>query len=248
MNARDLGGMTSEDGMTVRRSCLIRSANLSRATLSDIDSLVHEYHLRLVIDLRTPMAAGMKPDVVIEGVSYYPLPVFDDAMIGVTHESDRDYPHRKKKMPDMRDLYRMMVLRQECRERFGRVLRMIMEHDYETGSILWHCSEGKDRCGLISAFLLSALRVDRQQIISDYLITNETAVTKAEEYYHLVLENGGSQEVAESVRDAFVVKEAYLLSAFDAIEEEYADMQHYLEEGLGIPENILDTFRNTLLE
>ena len=30
----------------------------------------------------------------------------------------------------------------------------IMNHDFSSGAILWHCTEGKDRCGLVTALVL----------------------------------------------------------------------------------------------
>ena len=47
-----------------------------------------------------------------------------------------------------------------------------MEHDFSKGCVLWHCTEGKDRCGLLSAVLLLALGVERSTILEDYLLTN----------------------------------------------------------------------------
>ena len=246
-NARDLGGLRGLDGRLIRTGCLLRTANLSRATDADQKKLTEQLHLSLVIDLRTPMAAGMKPDVVIDGVQYVAAPVFEDAMIGVTHESDRDYAHRKTMMPPMKGLYRMMVTNPECMRRFGRVLQMILTHDYEKGSVLWHCSEGKDRCGLTSAFVLTVLGVDIDDIIADYLITNETALAKADEYYRLVLQNGGEEAVAASVRSSFVVDESYLKSAFDAIMEQFGSIHAYLDEGLGIEEPVMQLFRERML-
>ncbi len=246
-NARDLGGLPGGDGRHVRTGALIRSANLSKATQEDIRHLTEDLHLSMVIDLRTSMAAGMKPDVEMEGVVYQAMPIFDDAMIGVTHESDRDYARRKTPLPDMRMLYRMMVSREECRERFGRVLTLIMEHDFEQGSVLWHCSEGKDRCGLTTAFLLSALDVPGEEILEDYLLTNETAEERADYYYSQVMINVGDEKVAESVRNAFVVKKEYLQSAFDFITETYGNTRRYMTEGLGVGEETLDSFREKML-
>lgn len=47
-----------------------------------------------------------------------------------------------------------------------------MGHDFSKGSVLWHCTEGKDRCGLLSAVLLLTLGVKRSTIMEDYLLTN----------------------------------------------------------------------------
>ena len=137
-NARDLGGIITETGETLRTGCVIRCANLSGATRNDVRILQERYHLQLILDLRTPMAARMKPDVTIPGAQYDPMPVFDDAMVGVTHERDRDYARRKTRMPDMKQLYALMVTRENCRERFGQVIRKIMRSDFEQGSVLCH--------------------------------------------------------------------------------------------------------------
>ena len=139
-----------------------------------------------------------------------------------------------------------MVLHPHCRASFGKVLGRIMEHDFTQGSVLWHCSEGKDRCGLITAFLLAALGVSDEQILEDYLITNETNLEKADWYYREVMKNGASEEVAESVRDAFVVKEEYLLRAARAIQREYPGGD-YLTAGLGLSGQTLEAFRRKML-
>ena len=244
-NARDLGGMTAAGGKTVRRKRLIRSANLSKATPADIKKLREEYDLRQVIDLRTSMASRQKSDVPIEGVTNTLISVFDDAMIGITHESDRDYARRKTLMPKMTDLYRMMVTQPACRQRFRDILTLIMSR--EEGSVLWHCSEGKDRCGLTSAFLLTILGVDRGQILEDYLMTNEVALDRADWYYRQVLENGGDEAVAASVRDSFIVREEYLASAFEAIEAEFGSLERFITEGIGVDETLAGAFRERML-
>ena len=246
-NVRDLGTLRTKTGKEIRSRCLIRSANLSGAVPEDIRKLKEDCRLSMVLDLRTPMARKRKPDVEIDGVTMMPVVIFTDAMIGVTHDNDRDYERRKTMMPDMRDLYRMMVSAPVCRERFGFVLRTIMEHDFDQGSVLWHCSEGKDRCGLISAFLLTALEVDWDTIVEDYLMTNEVNSARAEDYYRKVLENGASREVAESVKKAFLASEEYLNAAFGYIRREYPGDGEYLVRGLGLTEELIEDFRNRML-
>ena len=79
------------------------------------------------------------------------------------------------------------------------------------------------------------------------MITNETALSRAEWYYHQVLQNGGTEEVARSVYDAFVVKEEYLLSAFEMIESQYGSIAGYIREGLGVDRDVIGTFRQVML-
>ena len=101
---------------------------------------------------------------------------------------------------------------------------------------------------MVTLFLLSELQVDREQILEDYLLTNETAFARADYYYRKVLENGGDEAVAVSVRDAFVVKPEYLQSALDVITAEFGDVEHYLTQGLGLSRDSLGRFRERMLE
>lgn len=54
-NIRDLGGLKTMDGQSIASGLLLRSANLSGATDSDIKKLTETYHLAKIIDLRTSM-------------------------------------------------------------------------------------------------------------------------------------------------------------------------------------------------
>ena len=70
----------------------------------------------------------------------------------------------------MAGLYRNLVMdpfsRQQYRKFFGILL------DQKEGAVLWHCSAGKDRVGVGTALLLSALGVPRETILADYMMVN----------------------------------------------------------------------------
>ena len=190
----------------------------------------------------------MKKDILMERVGYYPFPLFEDTLLGITHENDRDYERRKTIMPDMEKLYRSMIAAPVCQERIGKALRLIMKHDYAEGAVLWHCSEGKDRAGLIAALLLTALDVNEEEILEDYLLTNETNEARAKYYRQKVIENGGDPEVAVSVYNAFVAKEEYLKGAFDEMKACSGNVPAYMMEKLCIPEELTASFKTRLLE
>ena len=50
----------------------------------------------------------------------------------------------------------------------------------KNGAVLWHCTEGKDRCGLLSATILFLLDVSEDDVMEDYLKTNKAAITRVE--------------------------------------------------------------------
>ena len=45
INARDLGGLTTIEGKTIRKGLLLRTANLSQATEADLSKLRQDYRL-----------------------------------------------------------------------------------------------------------------------------------------------------------------------------------------------------------
>ena len=142
-NLRDLGGMKTKDGRKIRTGCLLRSANLFEASDEDIQSLQSEQRLRTIIDLRTAQEREEKPDRT-GNCRYLPMPIIDTFEAGITHESRTE----KMPFPDLRELYKRMMLNEKCQKAFYQVLKICFEHDYDLGSVLWHCTEGKDRCGM----------------------------------------------------------------------------------------------------
>ena len=145
-------------------------------------------------------------------------------------------------------LYTYMVSEKNYRINFGKALTRIMSNDFSKGSVLWHCSEGKDRCGMTAAFLLTALGVERPVIIDDYLMTNETNGPKAEYYHDLVMKEEGDEELAEMVRNVFLAKREYIETAISVIEKDYGSLERYLTEGLFIDLDVIEKFRENVLE
>ena len=246
-NARDLGGLKNKDGQTIRTGMLLRTANLSETTEGDMRKLSEEYRLSKVIDLRTEMERNQKPDVLPETVEYVVNPIFDERVFGISHEKSEQLNLDEMEVPALEDLYRMMLGEEMCRENFGRAVRLVMEHDFTTGSVLWHCTEGKDRCGLLAVFLLSALGVEREVIFEDYLLTNETNVPKAAMVGKQLEAMGMSEARIEAIKNTFLAKESYLNAAYEVVEKQYGDMDGFLRKGLGISEKTIVRFREKVL-
>ncbi len=72
-NTRDLGGMRTKDGRTVRPNMLYRSSKLSK--LEDRDWFTR--NVALVVDMRSSMEINENPDPHIPGVGYLHLPIFE---------------------------------------------------------------------------------------------------------------------------------------------------------------------------
>lgn len=240
-NARELGGMINTRGQHIRSGCLLRSAHLGRAQC-DAEQL-KALRLVKIVDLRTGAEREEQPDFVAEDIEHVSLPIFDESVLGISHEKkNRGAAH----LPVMEELYTMILTEEACRRNLGQAAAVVMEHDYSRGCVLWHCTEGKDRCGLLTMTLLMALGVRRGDITEDYLLTNEVNAPKAERYYAGAIAAGKSEAEAEAVRSIFLAKESYLNAAY-AVVDQYGSVETFLKEGLFIPESSLRRFRAAIL-
>lgn len=248
-NCRDLGGLPVPGG-AVKRGRLIRSACLADIPQADVEALAKQTRLSLVIDLRTGDEISQKPETLPAGVAWRHMPIFDAAKVGITHEKGKKWdPERPTDVkPDMPALYRMMVGREDCRRAFSETLTAIMAHDFSAGSVLWHCSEGKDRCGLVAALLLAALGASREVIMDDYLLTNETAEARAEGVYRKLIAAGRGEADAAMMRDLFMAKREYMDAALDVVDRDFGGLDGYLREGLGLSDSLLAGFRDRMTE
>ena len=226
-NRRDLGKIRTSDGKMIRPGMLIRSAHLFQAEKNELDGV------SAVIDLRTTEERHQAPDRTY-GADYYPMPVFDGSIPGVSHEQTAEIPD----VPDMAVLYAQMM--SSCADAFREILLRIMEHDFSSGAILWHCTEGKDRCGMTTALLLELLGVDRSIIMEDYLKTNIASIPKAVRIRERARENGAA--FAERVYQLYIADPRYLEAAWEAMGD------RFFAEKLNIPEETLLHFQNTVLE
>ena len=161
---------------------------------------------------------------------------------GISREAGSD----AKQITGMADIYRVIV--REHADCLRDILLAIMEHDFSSGAVLWHCSEGKDRCGLVAALLLGALGVSREDIMADYLLTNEVNVARAEGVYRDLLAAGRSEEEAAMMRELFLAKPEYLNASLEIVDGRFGGVEAYLRDGLGLPEATLAAFREAMVE
>ncbi|MDT7548611.1 MAG: protein-tyrosine phosphatase [Actinomycetota bacterium] len=157
-NVRDVGGLRAGD-RAVRRGVLLRSDHLDDATTDDLTLLAGKLGLRGVVDLRVAAEDPRPPAWDGHGVEVLPLPLFD--LSGTTD--------RSAFRGDQADAYGAML------DLAGASLVAILQFVLraEGAPVLIHCAAGKDRTGIAVAVLLAAAGVDHEDIVADYLATDE---------------------------------------------------------------------------
>ena len=233
-NIRDLGDYQTSDGKTIRPNKLIRSAHLGRASREDLDYLKEKHGLSTVIDLRTYKEKEEVPDQT-DTLVYRHIPIIEGFEDGITHEKKKTF-----KMPSLKDTYVELVTKEEYIKGFRKALNLIIDQSGKEGAVLWHYSEGKDRCGMVSVLVLTMLGVDEETIRSDYLFTNKVNVPKAKALYER-LKNEVGEEIAMAAYKAFVADEEYLDAALDNMGDDF------IEKTLGITHDRVEEFKRNIL-
>lgn len=224
-NARDLGCVPS-----IRMGQVIRSGNLSKLTSEDMNFLA-DYGLKKVIDLRTDKELEEKPDMKLAGVEYVHIPLLDEATAGITHEEGSDVYDR---IPDIFDIYRGFVTDFTA----GQLRKAVTEIAETDGCVLLHCTEGKDRAGILSALLLYIAGADKEDILKDYLYTNKVGKKRSRKYYWFVRIFRKSKRAADKVRLVYLADRRYLEALIDEIEKKYGSTESFIQDVIGIDDEL----------
>lgn len=112
---------------------------------------------------------------------------------------------------------------------------------------LYHCTSGKDRIGVATALILSALNVDRGVINANYLESNQyrqpiinADLNKAKKYT-------SDQRVLDVLQDIESVKQSYLDEYFNELTNKYGDVDQYLHNQLGLTNQDIQQLQNKYL-
>ena len=259
-NARELGGLVMQDGRSIRRGKLVRSAELSKASDKDVAILKDRFHLSDVYDFRFDAEVAGAPDREMEGVQNTHLSTLPQALIdGFTAgradtaqiqiagfmERLAEYAFLPKAQELSRQLYPAIVTDPTSQRRYGAFLRGVLDAE---GGVLWHCSQGKDRCGWGAAFVLAALGASRETIVKDFDLSNVSYADEVEALTQKVIELGGGENEVAFIRAMVGVSTENFESTLDLIDSQYGSLSAYLEKALGFTAGDQEELRNKLLK
>jgi protein-tyrosine phosphatase len=105
---------------------------------------------------------------------------------------------------------------------------------------VFHCTAGKDRTGLAAALVLLALGASQDEVMHDYLMTNQLLAP--------VLAKAATWRLPpKAAKVLYAVQPEFLHAAFHEIDTRWGGMDAYLREGLGLGERESARLRESYL-
>ena len=259
-NARDLGGLKTRDGRTVRHGLLLRCGNLSRATDADIEKLRRDFRLSDIVDFRFDAEAAKDPDREIPGVRRTQLSTLSQKLIDGFSQGrvDGEQPTNEEFAASLvhhaqdpraqelaRQLYPVIIMDPRSQRYYGEFLRVVLA---AKGGVLWHCSQGKDRAGLGAAFLLGALGADRKTIVDDFDKSTAYFASPIAMLSAKVREMGGTQAALDFIQAMVGVSKKNFERGLDLIDEKYRSLDDYIANQLGLTPEERQRLRDKYLQ
>lgn len=222
-NARDLGGYPTPNG-TTRFGVFVRSEAPCRLGQNAVEQL-RAYGLQATADLRSPEEAALRPSDLQQAFSYHHLPLSGDAESFALSEAI---------------LWEEVYIRraEDNRPWTRRVLELAAGQE---GGLLFHCTTGKDRTGLIACYLLSVAGVSREDIAADYCVSE----VYLQPVFHAMREGlvqvraGGKTTYDDSI---FHTPASAMLRLQDYLTMRYGSVVQYLRTA-GVTDAVMDAIR-----
>lgn len=234
-NLRDYGGYAVPGGARVRTGMLLRSGQHMEASDADL-ALVDALDIRTVIDLRGNSER--------EGFPCRRHPNFAAQVIAYDGETTNSPPHEggggriemtaQKARERMLAVYTRMPVNPAMIWVFRKYFNALDAND---GGSLVHCFAGKDRTGVAASLLLHVLGVHHDDIVAEFLLTNDAPTRDILERQSLPrMEAHYGTIDPEALHNLMGVLPEYLDTYIAKVTEDHGSLDAYLATILGVDE------------
>ena len=276
-NLRDLGGLATIDGQRVQAGRLFRSGHLSELDRAEAATL-GGLGLRTIIDLRRPSEVANFPTPDLDGVDHLWISVspedsefavaanllFGEQPERVDTAEDSGFAVAANLLfgnqPEQVDIATMLegYFRNTVTNRLDGY-RPVFEAatDPDRQPLLFHCMGGKDRTGFVAGVLLRLLGVGQEEVMADYLLTNEILgdrmARRADQARQRIAQRSGvepdqvDERHLEGVRAMLYTRPSFLQASFDAVTDKFGTWETFRRDGLGIDDARFSAFLDAVL-
>jgi len=241
---RDLGGMKTIEGKTLKSGLLFRSSQLYEVSSKQEDYL-KTLNIKRIIDLRNEQEAIDEPDIDLGKVHYINISLIDNNLNGLTHESRSKQVLLLRELPTAKETYIDFIKDEFCINRIKKTIREIVLND-EYPTII-HCVTGKDRAGIITFILLRILGVSYEDAMKDYLKQLKYYHNHARFVFMIAYIVSRDKPLAIKAYEWYVVRKDFIDAALEEIDKRFGSFDNFIKDYIGLSQNDIDSFKNRLL-
>lgn len=226
LNVRELGGYQNKSGQVLKKGKLLRGGDISGLSEQEVQELI-QYGIKACIDLRIGKEK-IKPHPFYSNDSliYYRIPI-EGKLDSTSAPGDLLY-----------QLY-VGILEQESIA-VVRALKLIAN---EPEGLIFHCTAGKDRTGILAMFVLSICDVCEEQIIADYATSAKNNEPAAKRQMEQLKESG----LTSMSLEIFHSDPETMSRTLEYLKQNYQDPVSYLLQK-GLSELDLEAIRAKMIE
>jgi protein-tyrosine phosphatase len=240
-NFRDIGGYRTADGHLVKRGVMYRSGSLGSLTPAGQAALA-KLHIASEIDLRTTEERSHDTFDIKHAIG----PGYWARDYGMSlGDTARAMPDFSKMTADGVRAMMVQAYRTLPREQAPAYRELFARLQAGTGPLVVNCTAGKDRTGIASALVLTALGVPYATVRQDFLLSNGAPGMNS-------LQGSLSSPMAklppEVAAPLIGVDGSYIDTAFAQIRQDYGSVDAYMQKELGVGPQDIARLRARMLE
>lgn len=244
LNFRDFGGCKSSDGRFVKKGLFFRSGNLSNLSKEDIQ-ILKDLKIKVVFDYRDDAENLASPSQVVKNIKYIRVPAIltpnpNEVKFGSVEDMISKMFDNNGAFDMLKETYYNLPVNNKS---YKKLVELIQ--DESNLPILTHCTAGKDRTGVGCAIILMILGVTKEEIIKDYLKSNQSS---SEAISEIMTARPELQSIPkEKLKYIFGVNEEYINEVFRRINDDYETIENYLYKEFNLTRNDLKNLRDKYL-
>lgn len=256
-NIRALCAYKTYDGKSIKEFSLIRSGRLDKAKIKKRNKFINDYNIKTVIDLRTEVEVKEGKEVkYLSDIDHIFIPLLDKAYFGITHEKKmrKALYNESKKIKDksyyktfMVNMYKGIIFDEASQSHLRNFFDALINK--KDGNVLFHCTGGKDRTGVVSFLLLYILGVSQEDILHDFSqsdIFNKWHNRILSFLMDLIM--FPCVRFRKLLKAMLYAKKEYLEKTIETIIEKYGSINNYIKDILLIDDVKTNKLRTIFLE
>lgn len=200
-NTRELGGYRTNKGTYTKCNSILRSDLQKCPSQKDIDYLL-DNHITTIIDMRGSaeverVQSGLSK---VDGLHYYNFQLDEGSGI----------PESVEAVPDS-------YINIACGKNIPKVFKCIAEAEE---GVIFNCTAGKDRTGIVSTVLLKLCGVSDEDIIENYMIT-KACITERFKHLH--------EKFPDMDMNIVIPNENNMITLFKFLKDKFGSVEGYLK-------------------